>query len=216
MKAGLSWYTVLLTLFVAGSFTGDVNGFSGTKNVSLKQTSINKILKEIKYFQDLYFKIVKSNDVLLSDYVEDVHVKDSEKLKSLFDKGIGKINKDNVWLKKYEDILKKLSSVENELTTYDMTVSEGKSYEAVDKFLNDIYIYLKTKLSPAAFKELQKSQRAWLKEVLAYKKVFDSKQLGTMASFKKISYEKDMRSFRIYLLILFEQQYLGKGKVASK
>ena len=217
MKIGSSVCTILLTLCSIECFAHYVSASSlGTdstskrvrksnKNVALKKTPKDIILKNINNFQNQYFKIIKRHDVLLSDYVEDEHIKDAAELDSLLKEIEDRINKDDPWFKKYMDIKTKFESNSGE-TTYDMMEFEGKHYAEVDKLLNNVFVFLKSKLNLSDFKRLRASQRIWLKEVREYEKVFDSKELGSMGALKTTTCEINMRNFRILLLILCAQQ----------
>ncbi|MCR4623969.1 MAG: hypothetical protein K5780_04960 [Alphaproteobacteria bacterium] len=206
----LSICSMLLALYGTECSARSVDtSSSGTidelRSRSAKRLKKSYTLKEIDDLQNQYFKIIKRNDVLLSDYVEDVHIKDSEELASLYKELKAKIEKNNAWLKKYRSIQAKFELNEGE-TTYDTAEFEGKHYKEIDTLLNDIFKSLKSKLTANDFKNLQISQRSWLKEVINYRKVFNSQELGTMRIIKKIGYETDMRKFRILLLILYSQQ----------
>ncbi len=162
-------------------------------------------LKKVNSFQKRYFKIIQRNDVLLSDYIENIHTKDSLELVYLFKEVEAEIEKNNSWFKEYLNIEEKFKSNKGE-TLYDMDEFERKHNKELNYLLSSIYKFLKTKLTAKEFRNLKVSQKKWIKHVRIYRKTFNSKELGSMREIKKLNCEINMRKFRILLLITFLQK----------
>ena len=170
---------------------------AGKKN---QKTSAD-VLSEIDKYQAKYFEIVKRNDLFLQVEETPAIKNDRKELKKLF-KEVKKHVKSKDTLRKYKEIEKRYAKCEEE-TTVGMNEFANNNYKEVDALLNEVYREVKTKISPADFKKLTASEQKWLKEVNAYKKVFDSKGFGTIGTIIYYDYEISMRQFRTLLLMLY-------------
>ena len=186
--------------------------FKNNKSTEAKQEDVvqkqnidnskEETLEEINKYQERYFNIIKRNDVLLNVGEVDETNKDSSELEGLFNEVENKISKNNEYLKEYKKLEEKFKENTGN-TTFEIDEFEKKKYDAFDKLLNDTYKALKNELGEDEFEKLKLSQRAWLKEVEEYNKVFESKGFGTIAGLVKAEYEINMRSFRTLLLMLY-------------
>ena len=171
-------------------------------NIVQKRTA-KEILAEINELQEYYFKIIKNNHILLQINTSDEKFEqDFLELDDLTRGFTERFDDNNEFLRRYQEISANFSENTGE-TTYEMIEFEAEHYKAIDKLLNDVYKELKTKLSQEDFEQLKLSQRAWLKEVLDYEKIYKEQEFGSIGPIIKYGYEIDMRSFRILLLLLY-------------
>jgi len=161
-----------------------------------------EILDMINGFQKQYFEIVKRHDFFFAIETNEEVEKDSKELAQLFKEVKNKINPDNEFFVKYNEINKKFDQNTGE-TTVEMNEFAHNHYEAVDGLLNDVYQAVKAKLSQEDYKNLKISQKKWLKEVYDYNDVFEAQGYGTIGTIIKFDYEINMRSFRTLLLMLY-------------
>ena len=173
-----------------------------------KPKSPDEILSEINSYQARYFEIVKRNNALLDISGDETAQRDLKELNNLFKEVENKIDSKNEYYIQYKTIQEKFSSNPGE-TTVEMNDFAEQNYEAVDKLLNSVYKAVKGNLSQEDFEKLKISQRAWLKEVTAYNKVFEAQDFGTIGTIVGLNYEIDMRSFRTLLLMLYNVEELS-------
>lgn len=167
-----------------------------------KQKTPSEILSEISKYQSLYFDLVKRNNALLDIFGDDEAQQDLRNLSSLYKEVENKINPNNSFYQEYKRIEKKYKDVPEGTTIY-LNALSAQHYKEIDKLLNDVYKAVKTKLLEDDFNQLKINQRAWLKEVMNYNKVFEEQNFGSIGSLIKANYEADMRSFRALLLIFY-------------
>lgn len=159
-------------------------------------------LAMIDKYQARYFTIVKRNDMFLQGVDCRGCAKDTKDLSNLYTEVISKIDTNDGYFKKYKEIENEFAENTGE-TTYDMNIFANSHYEAIDKLLNEVYQAVKAKIPTEDFKNLTSSELIWIKEVEAYKKVFDTQGYGTLGTLKYLGYKTDMHRFRTLLLILY-------------
>lgn len=198
-------------LLVAGTVVGFVinnNSKQTNEQIEVVQEEVAKpkspaeILSEINSYQARYFEIVKRNNALLDISGDETAQRDLKELNNLFKEVENKIDSKNEYYIQYKTIQEKFSSNPGE-TTVEMNDFAKQNYDAIDKLLNDVYKAVKQKISQEDFENLKITQRAWLKEVMAYNKVFEAQGFGTIGTIVGLNYEIDMRSFRTLLLMLY-------------
>ena len=162
----------------------------------------SKVLAKIDLLQAQYFSIIKRNDAFLNIYDCDACTKDMEDLNKLFSEVRNNIDKDNYYLKKYDEIENSYSSSDLE-TTAEINNFMMEYYEAVDKLLNETYQAVRTKIPREDFKNLIASELKWLKDVEQYHKVFEQQEYGSSRTWVNLRYEINMRQFRTLLLMLY-------------
>ena len=195
--------TATLSLFIPGSYSSAKNltAKKQAETVNKEQSTAAEKLSLINSYQEKYFQIIKRNDVLLNYEDDKTLNKDRKELKKLFSE-VKKQIKNKDYLKKHKEIAKRYSKCD-ELTTTGMNEFEQKYYNEVDALLNTVYKEVQSKISSADFKNLTLSEKKWLKDVEAYKKVFDSKGFGSIGTIIYYDYEINMREFRTLLLMLY-------------
>ena len=171
------------------------------KNVNSNVNEAQKTLNSIDKYQEKYFEIVKRNNVLLSFETNSELKKDRKELKKLF-KEVQKQVTNKDYLKEYKAIQKRYAKFNGE-TTVDINEFAQNYNKEVDTLLNKVYKDVKLKIPAADFKQLVLSERKWLQEVQNYKKVFDSKEFGTIGTSTYYDYETNMKEFRTLLLLLY-------------
>lgn len=162
----------------------------------------SKVLAKIDLLQAQYFSIIKRNDAFLKIYDCDACAEDMEDLNKLFSEVRNNIDKDNYYLKKYDEIENSYSSSDLE-TTAEINNFMMEYYEAVDKLLNETYQAVRTKIPREDFKNLIASELKWLKDVEQYHKVFEQQEYGSIRTWVNLRYEINMRQFRPLLLMLY-------------
>lgn len=162
----------------------------------------SKVLAKIDLLQAQYFSIIKRNDAFLKIYDCDACAEDMEDLNKLFSEVRNNIDKDNYYLKKYDEIENSYSSSDLE-TTAEINNFMMEYYEAVDKLLNETYQAVRTKIPREDFKNLIASELKWLKDVEQYHKVFEQQEYGSIRTWVNLRYEINMRQFRTLLLMLY-------------
>ncbi len=162
----------------------------------------SKVLAKIDLLQAQYFSIIKRNDAFLKIYECDACAEDMEDLNKLFSEVRNNIDKDNYYLKKYDEIENSYSSSDLE-TTAEINNFMMEYYEAVDKLLNETYQAVRTKIPREDFKNLIASELKWLKDVEQYHKVFEQQEYGSIRTWVNLRYEINMRQFRTLLLMLY-------------
>lgn len=162
----------------------------------------SEILVEIKNYQARYWEIVKRHDTLLMTWSDDDKKKDREELDLLFEEVINKIDSNNKYLKRYYEIEKEFENNTGE-NTIEINEFASRHYKAVLSLINDVYKTVKSQISEEDFIELRADERKWLKEVNAYKKVFDAQEFGTIRTLIAYNYEINMQNFRALLLMLY-------------
>lgn len=173
------------------------------KNIQNQNTAAPaEILAVIDRYQARYFEIIKRNDMFLKSVDYDGYERDRRVLSDLYAEVISKINTNNIYFKKYEEIEKQFAENTGE-TTYDINMFANNHYEAVDKLLNEAYQDIKTKISAEDFKNLTSSELKWIKEVEGYEKVFEAQGYGSIGTSKYLGYKTDMQRFRTLLLMLY-------------
>ena len=171
------------------------------EEVSQGQDSKNNILSEINKYQAKYFEIIKRHDALLQVMSNDDADRDLDELDNLFAEIKTKIGS-NYYLDEYNKIETDFENNAGE-TTLEIDEYTKQHYDAVDKLLNDVYKEVKTKISESDFEQLKSSQIQWLKDVDAYKTVFEQQGLGSVGNFVYNNYQINMRNFRTLLLMLY-------------
>lgn len=172
------------------------------KNVTYDLQTPSKVLAKIDLLQAQYFSIIKRNDAFLKIYDCDACAEDMEDLNKLFSEVRNNIDKDNYYLKKYDEIENSYSSSDLE-TTAEINNFMMEYYEAVDKLLNETYQAVRTKIPREDFKNLIASELKWLKDVEQYHKVFEQQEYGSIRTWVNLRYEINMRQFRTLLLMLY-------------
>lgn len=162
----------------------------------------SKVLAKIDLLQAQYFSIIKRNDAFLKIYDCDACAEDMEDLNKLFLEVRNNIDKDNYYLKKYDEIENSYSSSDLE-TTAEINNFMMEYYEAVDKLLNETYQAVRIKIPREDFKNLIASELKWLKDVEQYHKVFEQQEYGSSRTWVNLRYEINMRQFRTLLLMLY-------------
>lgn len=162
----------------------------------------SKVLAKIDLLQAQYFSIIKRNDTFLNLYECDACAEDMEDLNKLFSEVRNNIDKDNYYLKKYDEIENSYSSSDLE-TTAEINNFMMEYYEAVDKLLNETYQAVRIKIPREDFKNLIASELKWLKDVEQYHKVFEQQEYGSSRTWVNLRYEINMRQFRTLLLMLY-------------
>ena len=162
----------------------------------------SKVLAKIDLLQAQYFSIIKRNDAFLKIYDCDACAEDMEDLNKLFSEVRNNIDKDNYYLKKYDEIENSYSSSDLE-TTAEINNFMMENYEAVDKLLNETYQAVRTKIPREDFKDLITSELKWLKDVEQYHTVFEQQEYGSIRTWVNLRYEINMRQFRTLLLMLY-------------
>ena len=162
----------------------------------------SKVLAKIDLLQAQYFSIIKRNDAFLKIYDCDACAEDMEDLNKLFSEVRNNIDKDNYYLKKYDEIENSYSSSDLE-TTAEINNFMMEYYEAVDKLLNETYQAVRIKIPREDFKNLIASELKWLKDVEQYHKVFEQQEYGSSRTWVNLRYEINMRQFRTLLLMLY-------------
>ena len=173
-----------------------------------KEKTPDDILEEIKIYQSKYWEIIKRNDLLLrvtdGNDIDLNH--DSDEFNRLYKEVKSKIDKNNIYFKKYQEILKQYGNNSGE-TDEEMINFETENYNAIDKLLNEVYKAVKLKLSAEDFEKLKIDEKNWIKDVNAYHKyagLEDTKfEYGNFVRVLIWSCEVDMRSFRTLLLMLY-------------
>lgn len=179
--------------------------FSENKQEQAEQVQITEqasILDVIENYQKKYFDIVTKNDVLLISEHNDEIEKDGKELSKLFDEVKSKINPQNPYLIKLNNIEKKYSENKGN-NTFEINQFAEEHYKAVDDLLNEVYLAVKSTLTDDEAADLTRSEIGWLNKVEAYGKHFESMDYGTIAYIVKTGYECNMRSFRTLLLMLY-------------
>lgn len=167
-----------------------------------EQHSLAGILKQINELQARYFSIIKRNDMLLQLTEYEGYENDRADLSNLYNELENKIDQDNYYFKKYREIEKKYANNPG-MTTYDMDMFASEHYEAVDKLLNEVYQVVKGKIPQEDFKNLTASELKWIRDVGAYRKVFEAQGFGTIGGVVGLGYQTNMHSFRTLLLMLY-------------
>ena len=169
-----------------------------------KKQSYAETLKQLEKYQAQYWEIIKRNDLLIDQGMEEnVETdKDQKELMSLFKTVENKIDKDNQFYKKLEIIEKQFANNNGE-TQYDMNNFAGIYNDTIDGLLNDIYKNIKATIPESDFTNLKMSERKWLKDIESYKIVMNSEDLGSMGGMTKAYAIANMRKFRILLLLLY-------------
>lgn len=162
----------------------------------------SSLLNMIDTYQHKYFDIVTRNDVLLLNERNDDIKNDEKQLAELFDEVKSKINPENPFLLKYNDISEKYSGNNGE-NTYEMNQFAQDKYNAIDGLLNDVYQAVMSTLTDEEASALRDSESKWLKQMEDYNNYFEQKDYGTIAYLVKSGYECNMRSFRTLLLMLY-------------
>ena len=162
----------------------------------------SKVLAKIDLLQAQYFSIIKRNDAFFKIYDCDACAEDMEDLNKLFSEVRNNIDKDNYYLKKYDEIENSYSSSDLE-TTAEINNFMMEYYEAVDKLLNETYQAVRIKIPREDFKNLIASELKWLKDVEQYHKVFEQQEYGSIRTWVNLRYEINMRQFRTLLLMLY-------------
>jgi len=165
-------------------------------------TELTSVLDVIEDYQKKYFDIVTKNDVLLISEHNDEIEKDGKELSKLFDEVKSKINPQNPYLIKLNNIEKKYSENKGN-NTFEINRFAEEHYKAVDDLLNEVYLAVKSTLTDDEAADLTRSEIGWLNMVEAYGKHFESMDYGTIAYIVKTGYECNMRSFRTLLLMLY-------------
>ena len=179
--------------------------FSEKKQEQVEQVQVAEqvsVLDAIEDYQKKYFDIVTKNDVLLISERNDEIEKDEKELSKLFDEVKSKINPQNPFLIKFNNIEKKYSENRGN-NTFEINQFAEEHYKAVDDLLNEVYLAVKSTLTDDEAADLTKSEIDWLNKVEAYNKHFESMDYGTIAYLVKTGYECNMRSFRTLLLMLY-------------
>ena len=174
------------------------------KIINKKTMTSAEKLELIDNYQEKYFTIINRNHLFINTVDSedfDQIDKDRKELKKLFAE-VQKQVKNKKYLKKYKAIEKRYSKC-NETTTIKMNEFAQKNYNEIDNLLNEVYKEVKSKISSEDFAKLTISEQKWLKEVKNYKKVFDSKNFGTIGTIIYYDYEINMREFRTLLLMLY-------------
>ena len=172
------------------------------KQEQLELSNRIALLDKIDSYQLKYFDIVTKNDVLLLSESSDELTKDEKQLNDLFDEVKSKINPQNPYLLKFNDIEKKYSKNTGE-NTFEMNQFAAEKYKAIDDLLNEVYQAVKSILSDEQAEALTQSEINWLNKVEEYNKHFEEQGYGTIAYLVKSEYECNMRSFRTLLLMLY-------------
>ena len=179
--------------------------FSENKQEQVEQVQVAKlvsVLDAIENYQKKYFDLVTKNDVLLISEHNDEIEKDEKELSKLFDEVKSKINPQNPYLIKLNNIEKKYSENKGN-NTFEINQFAEEHYKAVDDLLNEVYLAVKSTLTDDEAADLTRSEIGWLNKVEAYGKHFESMDYGTIAYLVKTGYECNMRSFRTLLLMLY-------------
>ena len=156
----------------------------------------------INKYQKKYFEIVKRNDLLLLHESNDVIKKDEKQLSELYDEVKGKINPENPYYKKYNEISKQYETNPGQ-STVEMNQFASEEYKAKDDLLNEVYQSVISILPDNDVSALRENEQKWLDEVEEYNKHFEAQDYGTIGYLVKSGYECDMRSFRTLLLMLY-------------
>ena len=158
-------------------------------------------LSLIDKYQTQYFTIIKRNNILLNFENNKALNNDRKELQKLY-KEVEKQISNKEYLAEYKRIEAKYSNCE-ETTTVGMNEFAEKNNKEVDDFLNTVYKKIQSKIPAEDFENLVLSEQKWLKEVDAYKQVYDSMGFGTIGTVVYYGYQTDMKSFRTLLLMLY-------------
>ncbi|MCM1297800.1 MAG: DUF1311 domain-containing protein, partial [Muribaculaceae bacterium] len=115
---------------------------------------------------------------------------DRRDLSDLYAEVISEVDTNNFYFKRYREIEKKYANNPG-MTTVEINDFAAQEYEAVDKLLNEVYQVVKAKIPAEDFKNLTSREIKWIKEVEAYKKVFEAQEYGTIRTLKYFGYRTD-------------------------
>ena len=169
-----------------------------------KKISYSENLKQIEKYQAKYWEIIKRNNLLINQNMEEDGAieKDGKDLLNLYNIVENSIDKGNQFYKKLA-IIEKQREDDTSETQYDMNNYAGIYNDTIDGLLNDVYKDIKATIPENDFTNLKLSERKWLKDIESYKTVMNSEELGSMGSMTKTYAIADMRKFRILLLLLY-------------
>ncbi|MBR1754751.1 DUF1311 domain-containing protein [bacterium] len=182
------------------------------------QKSYSEIFAEIEDLQAQYWQIIKRNNLLINqDFNRNNKEieKDKKELTHLFNVAQSRIDKNNYYLLKLQEIDKKYENNNSE-TQYDMNMFAGEYNDKVDEILNELYKQIRTTIPEDDFNNLKLSERQWLKDIETYKKVFYSEDRGSIGGMTYSYMLANMRKFRVLLLIPYlNNNVLSKNNIPT-